>query len=229
MFYSEKHKILIIGIPKNGSRAIQKAMFEFEPKGENNSITIKNRIYKPNEFRQRLLGHARAREIKEVIGSTNFNKINSIAFIRHPLAKLVSAYNFNKKINLFDPFSGKKNAAFKIRFRQFITALLPRLLPFQIWCLFYPYRSNLEYVNDFNGKSIVKYIGRTEYLEADFKQIMDSIGIDSNRVNIQKVNVGKYKEWKKYYKGNWITNLIKEKVKEDLKFYYEICKEWEDT
>ncbi|MCB0409460.1 MAG: sulfotransferase family 2 domain-containing protein, partial [Flavobacteriales bacterium] len=112
MFYSQKLKILIIGIPKTGSTTVENALIKFEPDGERHTITINDRLFTSDDFHQGILGHARAFEIKDVLGPDIYNSLYTIAFIRHPFSRLVSAYYFNKRNSLFEFLkikSGKKS------------------------------------------------------------------------------------------------------------------------
>lgn len=61
-----------------------------------------------------------------------------------------------------------------------------KVLPFKIWALLYPYRSNLSYLTDYDGTLIVKHIGRTEYLNEYFHCILNSLNIDANHIHVSK-------------------------------------------
>ena len=57
------------------------------------------------------------------------------------------------------------------RFNYFFTTLATKILPFQIWALFYPYRSNYSYIYDNDGSQLVDHIGITENLEEKLKDL----------------------------------------------------------
>ncbi len=101
MFYSRKYNTLFIAIPKTGSITVENAFFQLDPDGENNTMTINGTTYHGRHFAQGIIGHARAWEIREVIGAATFDELHSIALVRNPYAKLVSAYSFNLQNDLW--------------------------------------------------------------------------------------------------------------------------------
>ena len=83
----------------------------------------------------------------------------------------------------------------------FLSTLFAKVLPFEIWALFYPYRSNLSYLTDYDGSLIVKYIGRTESLNQDFHNIMESLDIDVKHIRVGKRNTSSHKSEDDYFKS----------------------------
>jgi hypothetical protein len=55
MYYSEKYKILIVGIPKTGTMTIQDAMLNLDSKGLIHGITINGLQYSPSSFPQGIM------------------------------------------------------------------------------------------------------------------------------------------------------------------------------
>jgi hypothetical protein len=70
MYYSEKYKILIIGIPKTGTVSIENAMLNLDTKGLTHGITINGRQYSPASFPQGIINHARASDFRTVLGES---------------------------------------------------------------------------------------------------------------------------------------------------------------
>ena len=173
MFHSKKHNLLFIASPKTGTVSIHEALQKIDPKGERNKITLKDRVIEGSDTEQGILGHARARELKKVIGEEKYSKVRTIAFLRNPYSKLVSSYFFIKNYKFSDIFKiGGRKKLFKRRLNYFLSALIAKMFSFQVWAFIYPYRSNVSYVTDYDGNLIVKHLGRTEHLHNDFHLIM---------------------------------------------------------
>ena len=106
-----------------------------------------------------------------------------------------------------------------------MTTLLAKILPFKIWAFIYPYRSNISYVTDFDGKVIVKHIGRTEYLNEDFHKIMNSLNIEAKHIQVGKKNTSSHQSYERYFKSKWFKNKMYVKMKADIELYNTVCKE----
>lgn len=226
MYFSEKHNLLVIAIPKTGTRSVEIALLEFDPSGENHSITINGKRTSGEDLREGFIGHARAVDIMDGIGKESFRKLNTVTFIRDPYEKLVSVYFFNKQSTLwgFKQIKGhKKRLLRKAKF--FMTVLIAKALPFQIWAFLYPYKSNASYVKDRNGNRIVKYIGRTELLNQDLKKIFDQIGIPVENLNVGHLNKSKHLDPVKYFENRIFQRLISLRLSEDKRLYDQITKE----
>ena len=178
-----------------------------------------------NDTEQGVLGHARAREIKKAIGSEKFEELHTIAFLRNPYSKLVSSYFFNKKNNLSQVFGikGNKNKLKRI-VNSFLSILIAKILPFQLWAFIYPYRSNISYVTDYDGTLIIKHLGRTECLNEDFHAIMNHLNIDATHIQVGNKNTSKHKSYDEYFKNKWFYNKMYLKMKTDIDLYNSICK-----
>jgi hypothetical protein len=224
MFFSNTYNLLFIASPKTGTVSIHAALENLDPKGERRKIKIGNKEITSKDLDQGIIGHARARELKKALGDDNFNKLHTIAFVRNPYSKLVSSYFFNKTNSLSLAFhlKGKKNKL-KRSTNYFLTTLFSKVLPFKIWALLYPYRSNLSYLTDYDGTLIVKHIGRTEYLNEDFHSILNSLNIDANHIHVGKKNTSSHKTYDNYFKSLWFKKKMYKKMKLDIDLYNQIC------
>lgn len=223
MFYSAKLKLLVIGIPKTGTVTVENALMKIDPLGEKSSITVNNLVYTESHFKQGIVNHARAKEIKEGIGASIYESLHTIAFVRDPFAKLVSAYFFNSGNSLF----GFKNIAgerllFWRRFKYFVSISISKILPFYIWAFIYPYKSNYEYIFDDKGVCLVKYIGRTEHLQSDLLGILHRIGIDCSNLEIGHLNRSQHKNPQSYFRNSVFRYLISIKLRKDIALYRQI-------
>jgi hypothetical protein len=70
MFYSEKYKILIIGITKTGTVSIENVKLNVDRKGLIHGITKNGRPYSPSGFPQGIINHARASDFRTVLGES---------------------------------------------------------------------------------------------------------------------------------------------------------------
>lgn len=224
MFFSKKYKLLFIASPKTGTVSIHEALENLDPSGERRKIKIGDMEITSKDLDQGIIGHARARELKKALGASNYNKLNTMAFVRNPYSKLVSSYFFNKSNKISDAFrmKGKKHRL-KRSINFFLTTLFAQLLPFKVWALLYPYRSNLSYLTDYDGSLIVKYIGRTEYLNEDFHSIMKSLNIDTKNIIVGKKNTSIHKSNESYFKQEWFKKKMYRKMKLDIDLYNKIC------
>jgi len=225
MFFSNTFNLLFIASPKTGTVSIHEALENLDQKGERRKIKIGNKEITSKDLDQGIIGHARARELKKALGDDNYNKLHTIAFVRNPYSKLVSSYFFLKSGSLITALY-KKGSKHKIKraLNSFLSALFAKILPFKIWALLYPYRSNISYLTDYDGNLIVKHIGRTEYLAEDFHSIMKSLNIDTKGIHVGKKNTSNHKTYENYFKSVWFKKKMYKKMKLDIDLYNQICK-----
>jgi hypothetical protein len=223
MFYSNKYNLLFIASPKTGTVSIEEALVKLDPQGELWKIAVGDKKIDSMDVDSGSIGHASARELKKVIGKVDFIKLNTMTFIRNPYLKLVSSYFFNKKNKLSHAFhiKGEKHKI-KRSINYFLTTLFAKVLPFKIWAILYPYRSNLAHLTDHDGALIVKHIGRTEYLNKDFHSIMKSLNIDAKHIQVAKKNTSSHKSYENYFKSVWFKKMMYKKMKLDIDFYNKI-------
>jgi hypothetical protein len=225
MFYSKKLNLLFIASPKTGTVSVHDALGKLDPNGERRTIEMGGKRITAKDLKQGFIGHARAREIKEVLGDDLYYSLNTIAFVRNPYAKLVSSYFFNKKNKFSEIFRIKlKKNRFKRMISYLLTVLIAKILPFKIWALIYPYRSNSSYILDYDGKLIVKNLGRTEKLNEDFHKIMKNLNIDASHITVGKKNTSSHKNYNQYYKSKWFKKRMYNKMRTDIDIYEDICK-----
>ena len=226
MFYSKKYNLLYIASPKTGTVTVHDILEKLAPDGKRREIITKEgRVIRSKDLRSRIMGHAPAREIKEALGE-QYNELNTFAFIRHPYSKLVSSYFFNRKHSLL---KRKEIKGIKSKIKTFLTILFAKIIPFKLWVFLYPYKSNIKYIMDYNGKRIVKYIGRTEHLDNDLSYILERLGFDTKSLTIKKLNASKHLNYEYYFKGKIFNFLVNLKFKRDLEIYQKISLELEKS
>lgn len=225
MFFSKKYNLLFIASPKTGSSSVEDALQKLDSEGEKVKLIIDDKVIGNNDVNSGEMSHVKAREILKLLGRDDYNKLNTIAFIRNPYSKLVSTFFFNKSNDLshaFDIKGNKKRLKRSLNF--FLSTFFAKVLPFKIWAILYPYKSNLSYLTDIDGNLIIKHIGRTEHLNKDFHLIMKKLNIDSKHLNIDKKNTSTHKPYNEYFKSIWFKKIIDKKIKSDIKFYDELQK-----
>jgi hypothetical protein len=224
MIYSKKYNLLYIAVPKTGTTSVVKAILTIDPEAESNHLTVGERVIRGKDLKKGVLGHARAKEIKEVVSDDFFNCLNIIATIRDPKSKLVSAYFFSKKNKLIKTKYNKIKSfrLFYNELRFVFSVLLARLLPFQLWVFLYPYRSNHDYICDDEGNRLVTYVARTEYLDADLKLILSKLDIDISNFELGISNTSKHEDYSVYYKNKLFNKLISKRLKQDNDLYQKV-------
>lgn len=224
MFYSSTFNLLFIASPKTGTVSIHEALEKLDINGERRKIKIGDKLITSKDLDQGIIGHARARELKKALGHENYNKLHTIAFVRNPYSKLVSSYFFNRKntFALAFRFKGQKN---KVRrsINYFLTTLFAKVLPFKMWALLYPYRSNLSYLTDYDGTLIVDHLGRTEHLNEDFHSIMRDLNINTEEITVGKKNTSNHDFYQNYFKSVWFKKIMYLKMKSDIDLYNNVC------
>lgn len=201
MFYSEKFKLLVIGIPKTGAVSVYNALKEqLDKGGEAHHIYLNGMDYPNDIFPQGMINHARAREFKVVMGA-NYDQLRTVAFLRNPYSKLVSAYFYTRRLNLISIPKGRVKVI-RRALRYTVSVLLARLFPFWLWVYLYPYRSSSSYIHDYDGRVIVDYLGRTDNMESDLNLILRKSGItkEGKRIKIEVRNKSKHSKYSDYYK-----------------------------
>lgn len=222
MFYSKKHNLLFIASPKSGTVSVQNVLRSIDPNGEERIITLPDRVITSKDMKYGVMGHARAYEIEAVLGKEAFSLFNTIGFVRHPLEKLISSYYFGKKIRLSNAFTTKGEKRKLIRTaRSFISSLMPKILPLEIYVVIYPMKTSFEYFHDRNGERIVKYLGRTDHLSDDLLLILNYLGINYDG-KIPHSNKTQHRTWREHVRWKPIRSYLVKKYQRDIELYREI-------
>jgi thiol-disulfide isomerase/thioredoxin len=136
MIISKEKKFIYLAVPKTGTTSVQKYLLENDKTATKNSVEINGKYHKFGE-------HMTALKIKSLLG-VNYQNFIIIGFVRHPYGRIVSSYFFYKKGGK-EAWRGKqeqRSLGDKLRIKS------TEILPFKIWALVYPYKSNKEYFID---------------------------------------------------------------------------------
>ena len=208
MIISKEKKFIYLAVPKTGTTSVQKYLLENDKTATKNSVEINGKYHK---FRE----HMTAFKIKSLLG-VNYQNFSIIGFVRHPYGRIVSSYFFYKKGGK-EAWRGKqeqRSLGDKLRIKS------TEILPFKIWALVYPYKSNKEYFIDESDNLIVdlKNIGLFENLGDDLKDILFKSRITlKNEISHENKSNHGYED--EYFKNPVFKWLINRKVKRDLEFY----------
>jgi sulfotransferase famil protein len=205
--FSQEHKFIFIASPKTGTSSVHKFL-------DDNFTGLEKWCAIRNGEQVKVRGHSTAREIKFIL-QNEYNNYKTFAFVRNPYAKLVSGYFFYKKggkVSIMNKKYSIKNIII-----EKAKSIIANVLPFKIWSVLYPYKSNFEYITDNNGRIIVDYIGRTEFLEVDLNIILKLIGIKKEEVIFPKLNSSGSRDFEKYFRSKWHKKLIDFKIRKDIK------------
>lgn len=227
MFYSKKYNLLFIASPKSGTVSAQNVLRSIDPNGEEHTITLPDRIVKSNDMKYGVVGHARAYEIEAIVGKKAFSLFNTIGFVRHPIEKLISSYYFNKKQRLGDAFTIKGERKRLIRIvKSFLTRLMPKILPIDIYVLIFPMKTSFEYFHDRTGNRIVKFLGRTDQLSDDLLLILNELDINYQG-DVPHSNKTPHRSWEEEIKWKPARMYLISKYQRDLNLYREVEQEIE--
>ena len=206
MIISEQNKYIYLASPKTGTSSVEIFLLDQDPTAFKNKIIIDGKLL---TFK----GHATAKNIKEKL-QADFNNYRVIGFVRHPYSRLVSSYFFYKqrgKIDLVNP--KKRGLIHKLKY------LSAKILPFKVWALVYPYKSNKEFFVDDENKIIVTQIGLFENLNMDLEKILKKLNLNLDVSKLKEINKSNHESVDTYFKNGLFRKLINIKIKEDLKFY----------
>ena len=220
MFYSPRYKLLFVAIPKTGTRSIHDFLHKIDPGGYRRKLVLDNgREITIDQIGGRVVGHATARDLKNAIGAEEWDKLNVFAFVREPKQKLASAYAYNRGLSM-----GKLLAIGKrfrlVSYKTIASALLAKLLPFAAYILVYTMKTNREYCCDQAGELLIPNIGRTEYLEEDFKMLLERMGVNVEcELKLGHLNKSKSSGYAQKIDGVFSSKVFNLKYRKELDFY----------
>jgi hypothetical protein len=191
---SKSHKFIYISGGRNATGAIKAALLKipnlkyFEPSKLNKSDWKKFDKHMPARF------------IKQRIGSDVWNPSFKFTFVRNTYSWVVSSIGFWIKIGMLKM---PKNEIFTMDEFRFAVKYYqsPQGLRHDTNTNI---RSQHSFICNDNGKIMVDFVGRFEYLQEDFNKICKKIGvkpIELTRQNSSVASRGKV-HWKEHYRQN---------------------------
>lgn len=219
MIFSRDRKYIYVAVPKTGSRSIQQYLQEHDPTARFNEVYAGEKWISVGDRDE-------AWKIRKAMGVEYFD-YQSFGFIRHPYSKIVSSYFFYRNgeplhENSFRVFLNatwlRKISLLATNFKM----LSAKVVPFKIWALVYPYKSNEAYFYDDRGNLLVNHIGLYERLGEEFSRILVNIKFPKEGKELPHINKSLHKQDASYFSNSLFRKLIDLKVKADLNFYYRI-------
>jgi hypothetical protein len=209
MVISVSKKYIFIDVPKTATTSIIKYLLSIDSTATNRQFEIDT-----NKFGCK--DHVKYYQLEKLM-DVHLKEFKTFAIIRHPYSRIVSGYHFYKQGGK-PKLVGNMKPSFALRIRIKIA----QLLPFKLWAILYPYKSNLEFLLGDNGDNKVNHIGIFENLPEDLYKILDELHIDRNEVLLPVTNKSNHESFEKYFKSSMFKWIIYWKVKRDLKFYNSI-------
>lgn len=204
MVISFENRYIFIAVPKTGTISIQKLLLEHDPSARKYGIEIEGNKFSFGE-------HDTALQIKNELGKY-YSQFRTFAFIRNPYSRLVSSYSFYRNGKPITP--GNKNP-----WPARIKTAYARIIPFKLWTLTYPYKSNVEHFVDKNNNLIVDFIGTFENLDEDLASIDTSLGLDLPIEQLPHSNKSTHHSYAEYFANRNFKKYIARIIREDLNFY----------
>ena len=175
---------------KTASFTIQKGVLEKIGQGK----------YNPN--------HRFPEDIVKDVGLLRFQQAYKIFFSRNPYNRIVGFYEFSKRM--------KKSRGQPTRtFEEFVNS------PYDTWkdANGSHVRRQCDYLY-LDGKMIVDYFGRFEFLIADIRKLLLIFEVpNSQTIEVPHLLLNKHPHYLEYYKNNNFKEKIYEVFKEDFKFF----------
>lgn len=187
----------------------KKIIFIHIPKTAGNSITsaLRKINSEPRKKSPKIAKHAKAFEVKYLLGNEIWEKYFTFSFVRNPWDLMVSSYNWWQQ--KAPTLSGHRKNAKKISkmdFHQFIKSK------------YGSHMINERYGNYFdwlgeNGKIIVDFIGKFESINKNWEKICEFNRFEKIKIpHINKTNRKKYQMYYNSESKNIIANRFKKSI-----------------
>lgn len=206
MIISKVHKYIFIAVNKTGTTSVEKFLLENDKTASSN-VEIDGEEYNFSP-------HITAGEIRKKLG-VHYEDFRVIGFVRNPYSRVVSSYFFYKKGGK-DAWKGRHHER---PLKQKLKIEFTQRIPFKLWALLYPYRSNRLYFVDEDGENIVDFIGLFENLASDLEKFLIQGGLHFDFSKFPHTNISSHNKEMTYFNNPLFKRLINLKLKRDLDFY----------
>lgn len=192
-------KTIFVHIPKAAGSSITKALRQLNKE--------RNRKKSP-----KIAKHAKAFEIKYLLGEDVWEEYFKFAFVRNPWDLMVSSYKWWRQKAQILP--GHKKTSDKIRkmsFEEFIKS------KYGSYMINERYGNFFDWLTDDN-KIIVDYVGKVETINQDWQKICEINNF--RKIKIPHVNKSQRDNYQKYYNRDTKKIIEKRFIKSIRKFNY---------
>jgi len=217
---SYKHKFVFVHIPKTAGTSISRRLFREEHfslyKAVKKVKFISNYLFTCQLyallFTPDLHKHAKAREIRSVVGEKVWNDFYTFAFVRNPWDLMVSSYKWwLQKANIWPHLKEDIDNIKKMDgFNSFIRSDYGRKM------LNEQYGNIYDWISDEKGQIMLDYVGRFENLEEDFYSISEEIGLPVKE--LPRVNVTNRDHYREYY-DDYTKSIVEERFHKTIKLF----------
>lgn len=206
MIISHKYKFIFIHITKCAGTSITHAISPYL--GEEDIIlgATKEGEKLSEEWRKTngLHKHAKAQEIRKVLGDEIWNNYFKFTFVRNPWDMLVSTYHWWLTTSWDDQWNtGQKIKAMK-DFGEYVYS--PQCRTEGCW----------DFVVDEEGEIILDFIGKQERMTRDFAFVCGRTGLPN--IKLPRKNASQHDEYTKYYTEE-IIELVGKKFAADIQLF----------
>ena len=214
MIINHKHKFIFVHVPKCAGTSVARALYPYSDKYDTFlgcHPDAKEEIQKEDGFI--ICKHSKAGDIKTYTTPERWNEYFKFSFVRNPLKRIVSLYNWwHKTSGDFDP--QKKEIICNLSFKEFVFSD-------------YTGPSQLSYLTSKPTKDIfvadknrieLYFIGRQESLHKDFAYICGLL--DLPLLNLERHNESRSSKPYKDYHDKETRRETKKKYHEDFECFY---------
>ncbi|HMA63194.1 MAG TPA: sulfotransferase family 2 domain-containing protein [bacterium] len=176
-----EQNIIFVHIPKTAGNSITRALSEADP------IDNEKRKHSP-----KIAKHAKAFEIKYLLGKKIWNSYFTFSFVRNPWDLMVSSYNWwkqkgAKRVKRYRKVARKIE---NMEFNDFMRSKYGRYMINERYGNYYDWLSE-------NGEIIVDFIGKVESIDKDWQKICEINNLE--HIEMPHINKSKRTDYRKYY------------------------------
>ncbi len=188
-------------------------IFVHIPKTAGNSVShVLNQLPRESDnLSPKISKHAKAFEIKYLLGEELWEQYFSFAFVRNPWSLMVSCYHWwLQKAKDIKYHSGKaKQVAAMKDFNEFMQSKFGRKMINE------RYGNMFDWISE-NNKIIVDYVGKLETIEKDWEHICEQLKI--KQMPLPHINKSKHRDYRKYYNDESIQ-IVAERFKKTIDLF----------
>lgn len=222
MFFSKRLNLLFVAAPKTGTRTVENALYALDPHGERFRITLEDRTIDSSCVETISVGHATARDLRQALGADFYRSLSTFGFVRNPIEKIVSAYNFSRQRSIRKLFKMKnksKAKLVKIVAGRVVSITIARILPYSLWAVLFPMKKCSNYFLDDSGEVIVDCLGSTERLSEDLREIVTEFGVSPDELDVPHLNKSRRKSSQTNVRPGLLYRYLAWRYAEDMKLY----------
>lgn len=202
MLISYEHKFIFVHIYKVAGTSITNALERFVHKPNMISAFLRRLGIKQNNHDYSPLhSHSTAIEIKNNFPEQVFNSFFTFAFVRNPWDWQVSLYHYMLQNSLHRQHKLIKSMK---DFGEYLE-----------WRVREDKKLQKDFVTDYDGKIILDFVGKYEYLSEDFDHVCKTLNIAASLPHLKK---SKHRDYRMYY-NDQTKRLIEEHFSEDIDLF----------